>query len=80
MHAQARDSTGWTCLHHALSLPDPSPAATAWITTALALQGVAEMREDALHDVALDPAALKKGEANLQLFRGEENAAQVFVT
>ncbi len=68
-----RDFSGWTCLDHALSLPDPSPAAAAWIAAALALPGTAALREEALRDLATveaEPVAL-------ELFRGSAGAAQV---
>jgi hypothetical protein len=72
-----RDRNGWTCLHHALNLPDPSPAAVAWIDAALALPGIAALREEALRDLASCPAEpLVEAEA-LKLFRGDAGAAQV---
>jgi hypothetical protein len=74
---QAQDRNGWTCLHHALSLPDPGPDAAAWIATALDLPGVAVLREPeaALCDHASEQAAmLAEAEAldfRLELFRGD---------
>jgi hypothetical protein len=68
-----RDRNGWTCLHHALSLPDPSPAAAAWITAALALPGIAALREEALRDLA----SVEAEAVALELFRGDAGAAQV---
>jgi hypothetical protein len=64
-------------MHHALSLPDPSPAAAAWIATAVALPGVAALRETTLRDIASDPAAMSVGVSALKLHRGDDNAAQV---
>jgi hypothetical protein len=75
--AQARDRDRWTCLHHALSLPDPSPAAAAWIDAALALPGVALLRETALRDIASVPAVMPA--TALELHRGDTNAAQVML-
>ncbi len=76
-----RDRNGWTCLHHALSLPDPSPAAAAWITAALALPGIAQaaLWEEALRDLDSRPAepSVEAEELRLKLFRGEAGAAQV---
>ena len=69
---QTRDRDGWTCLHHYLSLPDPSPAAAAWIAAALALPGVAALREAALRELASAAPS-----AELELFRGDTDAAQV---
>ena len=74
---QARDNDGWTCLHYALSLPDPSPAAAAWIAAALELQGVASLRETALRDIASAPAATAA--TALELYRGNTDAAQVML-
>jgi hypothetical protein len=72
-----RYSNGWTCLHHALSLPDPSPAAAAWIAAALALPGIAALREEALRDLASCPAEPSLEAEALTLFRGDAGAAQV---
>ncbi len=72
-----RDCNGWTCLHHALSLPDPSSAAAAWITTALALPGVLALREEALHDLASCPAEKLAEAVALELVRGDAGAVQV---
>ncbi len=74
---QVRDRNGYTCLHHALSLPDPSPDAADWIAAALALPGVAALREPALHELASDPAAMSLEAAPFELFRGKGDAAQV---
>ncbi len=74
---QARDNSGWTCLHHALSLPGPSPAAAAWINATLALPGVAALREAALCDLDSDAAAVSAEAGLLELFRGDADAAQV---
>ncbi len=68
-----RDFSGWTCLHYALSLPDPSPAAAAWIAAALALPGIAALREEALRDLA----SVEAEPVALELFRGSTGAAQV---
>ncbi len=73
---QARDRDGWTCLHHALSLPDQSPATTAWIAMALALPSAAALRETALRDLASHAAEA----VPLELFRGAGGAAQVMWT
>ena len=80
-----RDRNGWTCLHHALSLPDPGPATVAWIAAALSLPGVAALREAALCDLASDPAVMSTDAAaaqhsRLELFRGNEDAALVKTT
>ncbi len=79
--AQAQDRYGWTCLHHALSLSNPGPATAAWIAAALALPGVAVLREAALRDLASASAAiLAEAEAldsRLELFRGDEDEALV---
>jgi hypothetical protein len=71
------DRSGWTCLHYALSLPNPSPAAAAWITAALALPGIAELQEAALLDLASDPSATPVEAAPLELWRGVDDAAKV---
>jgi hypothetical protein len=72
-----RDCSGWTCLHHALSMPYQSPASTAWIVTALALPGVAALREAALSDLASTAADTRAEAAPLALFRGKADGAQV---
>jgi hypothetical protein len=79
---QVRDRNGWTCLHHALSLSNPSPAAAAWIAAALALPGVAALRETAILDLAASASAgaLARADAALEPFRGAEDAAKVIDT
>ena len=66
-------------MHHALSPPGPSPAASAWIDANLAIPGVAALREAALGDLDSDAAALSAEAAAglLELFRGDADAAQV---
>jgi hypothetical protein len=76
-YLQARDSSGWTCLHHALSLQGPSPAAAAWINATFAVPGVAALREAALGDLDSDVAAVSAEAELLELFRGDADAAQV---
>jgi hypothetical protein len=71
-----RDRVGWTCLHHALSLKDPSPSAAAWIATALTLPSGAMLLETALQDLA-DAVEVEVG--MLEHFRGNEDALQVIV-
>ncbi len=77
--AQAQDRDGWTCLHHALSLPNPSPAAAAWISAALALPGAGALHNMALRDIASGPTSMTVNATSLQLFQGDTNAAQVMV-
>jgi hypothetical protein len=82
---QARDRNGWTCLHHALSLPNPGPATVAWIAAALSLPGVAALQEAALRDLSEDLAVMSAKAAGeqhsrLELFRGDEDAALVKTT
>jgi hypothetical protein len=78
-HAQARDRDGMTCLHHALSLPDPSPAASAWIAAALALPDAAELHKIALSDITSGSATISAHVTALELYRGDVNAAQVML-
>jgi hypothetical protein len=68
VHPQVRDCDGWTCMHHALSLPVPSPAALAWIQAALALPAGPALGDSVRRDLA---SAASRG-TRLERFRGEE--------
>ncbi len=81
-HPQTRDRCGWTCLHYALSLLNPSPAAASWISATLALPGVAVLQKTALSELASNPTVMYKSQEAvlLELFRGDEEAAKVLET
>ena len=52
VHTQVRGRDGWTCFHHALSLPSRGSEAAAWIKAAAALPSGAALLSEAEKDVA----------------------------
>jgi hypothetical protein len=73
MHAQVRGRDGWTCFHHALSLPSRGSDVEAWIRAAAALPSGAALLAEAEKDVA----ALAADGGQLEAAGGAGDGVQV---